>query len=295
MSPSAKPNMRIVKSRAFTLVELLVVIAIIAVLVSILLPALNRARQAVQTATCMSNLRQTGIAMQMYLNDNRNTYPYGYDQYGVSQAWNPIPGGVTLVMTWNSVVPRYLKTSQILHCPAAGIDTGPYHYASLWGMMPDTRGFPTPPAISGNYYDWYDVSIVGLNPPVRSSKIGRPTDIVLLGDACLRSGTPLNQPGPVFRINTNVWTGSTQAAFTPNKKYNGANTDNDHPVPIGPNVDRLDSTGTTDNIRWRHGRATAGSSAGNVKASSANFLFCDGHVENLSPDFLLMRNVRVGK
>jgi prepilin-type processing-associated H-X9-DG protein len=162
--------------------------------------------------------------------------------------------------------------------------------------MPDTRSFPTPPAISGNYFDWYDLSIAGLDPPLRSHKLGRPTEVILLGDACLRSGSPsLNQPGPVFRINSNVWTGSTQAAFTPIKKFSGNDTDNNHPIPIGPNVDRLDSTGTTDNIRWRHGRSTTGSVAANLKASSANFLFGDGHVENLSPDFVLMRNVRVGK
>lgn len=68
---------RIVETRrAFTLVELLVVIGIIAVLVGILLPALNKAKQAANSAVCLSNLRQMGTAWTTYLSRSKNHLPY---------------------------------------------------------------------------------------------------------------------------------------------------------------------------------------------------------------------------
>lgn len=67
----------------FTLVELLVVIGIIAVLIGILLPSLNRAREQARSTYCLANLRQLGIGMQLYRQYNKDYYPPRWATYGV--------------------------------------------------------------------------------------------------------------------------------------------------------------------------------------------------------------------
>ena len=77
-------------SSAFTLIELLVVVAIIAILASLFLPTLARAKKASHLAACTSNLRQMGVAMQVYTVDYDGNMPLIYERY----SWAPIQRGL---------------------------------------------------------------------------------------------------------------------------------------------------------------------------------------------------------
>ena len=72
------------RTRAFALVELLVVIGIIALLISMLLPSLAKARRADQTLAGLSNLRQIGMSLQMYAGDNKDFLPMSVGWPGIT-------------------------------------------------------------------------------------------------------------------------------------------------------------------------------------------------------------------
>jgi prepilin-type N-terminal cleavage/methylation domain-containing protein/prepilin-type processing-associated H-X9-DG protein len=94
---------------AFTLVEVIIVISVIAILAALLLPVLSKAKEQGRATACLSNLRQLGIGLQLYVQDHENRLPVMYDA--------PFPTNIASTnLTVEAVLVPYVGSSNIFRC-----------------------------------------------------------------------------------------------------------------------------------------------------------------------------------
>lgn len=190
------------KRHAFTLIELLVVIAIIAILAAILFPVFAQARERARATTCMSNSRQMGNALQMYLQDYDETFhkgaglrangEYGFGPHSNIRGWT----------NWPYFYGPYIRNAQIFDCPSSP-DTASQVTQSEWGN-------------DGNYgYNYSGLTRDQGTPPRVQAELEAVAETFVFfdsGDPAVRAGTN-NWPGLLEELDLNLncdsnqWTG----------------------------------------------------------------------------------------
>jgi len=180
-----------VRQMGFTLIELLVVIAIIAILASMLLPALSKAKDKSKSIACVNNLKQQGLCLSLYNDDNQATYPLGLDNSVNPNIW-----------MWPALLRTYTtkgSTTGVFRCPSApeqylwtptfgsGLPASDGYLANEYRLVADGAHY-----LSYGYNVWgsvdnapplYGLGVYLSHGVVKESSVVKPVQMIAIGDS----------------------------------------------------------------------------------------------------------------
>ena len=207
-------------ARAFTLTEVLVVIAVIALLVAILFPSLGAARESARRVVCVNNLRQWGVALQLYRGDYNGYLPMEGTYIG---------GGITKSGTWYNELPRYLNAPaykdvegantaikefpniDVWICPSKNLTDAFKSYSGKnqfhYGMNQVLDGMGTIDSPSRDTPDFLDVR----GKPIRAVRFARHPHTVFMFD--ISPNSPAGSPRDVATEYQRTYQGRRVAKF----------------------------------------------------------------------------------
>jgi type II secretory pathway pseudopilin PulG len=206
---------------------LLVVIAIIAILAAMLLPALTRAKAKANTIKCISNLKQIGVALMLYADDQENTYPThtGWAALGGECPPNPYTTGPAGsygadTVTANRPLNRYAGNTQVFRCPADKGDA--YQPNEAVKNCFASYGNSYLVEWNGNAFGVQKVTASVGGTPIKASVVAqRPVNKILLGDWMWHPNRALTSPQSIWhnyrgKRRENLLYGDGHALYIPN-------------------------------------------------------------------------------